>query len=218
MGRIRAATNELASAAGAFEDEEYVAEAAAAPEAEKPASEAAAPRPAEKRWARRAIAGAIRERGAVDTKTEPRERVKDRDNLGYDFVSILGQLRTVRYDVQDVYFDVAQRERIWRDFQELVSGPLWAAVERLEDDPYRQQLTDVLDAAVSKLEAFQLDERHLSALDSTLTLLSVPSMSEDAVDACERDWEAAEVTTLPALRASFEEWLTSSYSGIEDGG
>ncbi len=125
---------------------------------------------------------------------------------------VLDRLRTARDQVSESYSDIAHRELTWREFQELACGSLWATVEKLEDDPYRQQLADVLDAAVSQLEAFQLDEKHLAAIDSTLSSLAATTVTEHAVDACGQEWQAAEVATVPALRAAFEEWLASSCS------
>ncbi len=158
------------------------------------------------------IAHELRENVNIAREAE----VEDFGNNGLQ--PVLEQLRTVRAEVHEGYSDVARRELTWRSFQQLATGPLWTAVEHLEDDPYRQQLADVLDAAVGGLEAFQLDERHFAAIDSTLSRLSAPTVTEDAVDACENEWQAAEVATVPALRAAFEEWLATSYPGIEDGG
>ncbi len=73
----------------------------------------------------------------------------------------------------------------------------------------------MLDAAVSKLEAFQLNERHLSVIDSTLSRLSAREVTERDVDLCEDEWRNANVDTLPSLGEAFEEWLESTYSGLE---
>jgi hypothetical protein len=79
-------------------------------------------------------------------------------------------------------------------------------------------LADVLDAAVSKLEAFQLKAHHFSAIESTLTRLSAESVEEQDVDDCENEWRAADVDTLPSLREAFEEWLRNTPLGIESVG
>jgi Ribosomal protein L9, N-terminal domain len=140
------------------------------------------------------------------------------ESTGNGFHAVVGHLQTARGEIDEAYSDVAHRDLTWRVFQDLANGPLWAAVEQLKDDPYRRQLADVLDVAVSKLEAFQLDEKLFSAIDSTLNRLAADTVSEDDVDACEREWEAAAVHTVPGLRSAFEEWLTSSFSDIEDAG
>ncbi len=130
---------------------------------------------------------------------------------------ILEQLRLARDAAHENYSDVTHRELAWQRFRELATGPLWTAVERLKDDPYRRQLADVLDAAVSKLEASQLNESHFSTIDSTLSRLAAETVTENDVDACQDEWQAAEVAVVPTLRDSFEEWLACSYVGIEDG-
>ena len=121
-------------------------------------------------------------------------------------------------EVKASYFDLSRREINWRHFKELVSVPLWEAVEPLEEEPCRRQLADVLDAAVSKLEAFQLKAHHFSAIESTLTRLSAESVEEQDVDDCENEWRAADVDTLPSLREAFEEWLRNTPLGIESVG
>lgn len=133
------------------------------------------------------------------------------------FQGVLVQLQAALEEVQAGYLDLTRRELAWSAFRDLVTGSLWETVEHLEDDPYRQQLADVLDAAVTKLEAFQLSERHFSAVDFTLARLSTRLPNEADVEACEDAWQTAEVDTIPKLQEAFGEWLTNSYSGAEDG-
>ena len=68
----------------------------------------------------------------------------------------------------------------------------------------------MLDAAIAKLQAFQLEEKHLSAIDLTLALLSASEVTEQDVDSCENAWRDVGVDTLPSLGEALEEWLESS--------
>ncbi len=135
-----------------------------------------------------------------------------------EFREILEQLWAAREEVYASLPDLTHRELTWATFQQLTTGPLWNTVEKLDNDPYRQQLADVLDAAVSRLEAFQLNDSHFAAIDFTLSRMSTQIVTEKDVDACEDKWLAAKVTTIPTLQTSFEEWLTNSSSGFEDVG
>lgn len=126
--------------------------------------------------------------------------------------SVLGQLSSAANEIRDGYSDPTHRGLAWRSFQRLAVVSLWEAIEGQEDDPYRLQLADVLDAAVSRLEAFQLNEAHLSAIQATLARLSAENVTEQDVDDCENIWRGAEVETIPCLREAFEEWLTASES------
>ncbi len=157
----------------------------------------------------------VHDRARIE-KREGQETAVDKFEMN-GFRGVLERLRIAREEVHAGYPDPTRRELTWTTFQQLTTGPLWEAVEQLEDEPYRQQLADVLDAAANKLEAFQLSERHFSAIDFTLARLSARTPTEKDVDACEDEWRAAEVDTIPKLQEAFEEWLASSYSGIEDG-
>ncbi len=127
-----------------------------------------------------------------------------------EFQQVLEQLHTVRGEVESGYRDLARREHTWRAFQRLATHSLWEAVAGLENDAYRQQLADVLDAAVAGLPAFQLKEEHLTALDLTLARLAAADVTEQDVDSCENAWRDVGVDTLPSLGEAFEEWLASS--------
>jgi hypothetical protein len=129
---------------------------------------------------------------------------------------ILGRLKAALADVQAEYRDVARCEQTWRGLQRLVAEPLWEAVEGLDDDRYRRHLADVLDAAVARLQAFQLDDKHLAAIDSTLARLAAPRVTERDVHFCEKLWEAVGVNTVPSLGDSFEEWLELSGPDLDD--
>lgn len=141
-----------------------------------------------------------------------------RDIESRDFQRVLARLSTARAELRAGYPDLTHRELSWRHFRKLAIGELWDAVENLESGGYHRQLADILDAAVSRLEAFQLDDRHLSAIDSTLSRLAASTITEADIDACENEWRVAEVDTLPSLRDAFEGWLAASFSSQIDGG
>ncbi len=137
---------------------------------------------------------------------------------GSDLRRVMDQLRETREEISSGYRDVVSREHAWRAFQRLATGALWDAVKDLEDDPYRQHLADVLDAAIARLQAFHLEEKHLSAIDMTLECLSAPEATEEDVDACQNAWRDVGVDTLPSLGEAFEEWLASSELRLEHAG
>ncbi len=144
--------------------------------------------------------------------------VQDSFGLDPEFQQILGQLMATLQDIRAGYRDVSRREHAWRSFQQIVTTSLWQAVENLDTDPYRQQLADVLDAAVTRLQAFQLGDEVFSAIEHTLARLSATHVSEQDVDACENTWRAADVDTIPSLGEAFEQWLASCDPDPEDAG
>ncbi len=157
----------------------------------------------------------LEEPGLVESQKVQLELLDTPFDSDTRFQRALAQLKTAREELRSSYPDLVRREHAWRSFKQLANEPLWATVEDLEDDTYRRQLADVLDAAVAGLQAFQLDKKHLSALDLTLSCLSEASITERNVDACENAWRHAGVDTLPSLKESFEEWLASSAADLE---
>ncbi len=140
-----------------------------------------------------------------------RQEAYDKGRLcTYDFQEVMQKLLVAREDLAADYPDLSRREFKWRAFQQLATESLGASVEQLTCEPYRQQVADVLDAAVNQLGAFQLTDRHFSAIDFTLSCLLAQNLTEEEVDACEDLWRVTEVDTIPSLRDSFGEWLASA--------
>ncbi len=154
----------------------------------------------------------------ADSKTRSGDRLTQSENPASGLFWAMAQLREALEEISSGYHDVVSREHAWRAFQRLATEALWDSVKDLEDDPYRQQLADVLDAAIARLQAFQLEEKHLSAIDLTLSLLSAPEATEEDVDACQNAWRDVGVDTLPSLGEAFEEWLASSEMRLEHAG
>ena len=104
------------------------------------------------------------------------------------------------------FSDPAHRQLTWDQLRDIASKHLWAAVELLEHDQYRQQLAGQLGRLIGKVEAHNLRLEHIHAVRLSIERLQSEHVNRGDVSACKRAWRHAGVEALPSFHRILQEW------------
>lgn len=137
------------------------------------------------------------------------------DSIPHSLEAVIFLLKTNFNEIKIGYMDIAHRTRAWTDFRRIVSDHLWDACEAISPpDPYRRQLADQFEQAISIIEPHQVTVQHIESIELTLQYLSSDKVDKHDVRLCERAWRKSKVPTAPSFSEIVERW--EEYYGTGD--